>query len=304
MKTILCTHKYVKYAKQQIISIKNQINVNINLVVSIDSNDISVIEKWIDLLDSYFSKDDYIILKGPQKGFSSNFINAIIKSNCSSEYMAFSDHDDIWDKNKLYVAINSIKDLNNNDSPILYGSRTRYIDDSNNFITYSNMLCKPLGFQNALVQCLAGGNTMVFNKSLYSLITEIGFINVKSHDWWLYIVTTATGGKVIFDKNPYISYRQHENNVSGGNKSIYQVLYRVKSLISGDFRDWNKSNIYYLSNHKKLLNFKNNKILNDFVKVQDGNIFERFFYFFTSGIYRHSFLDNIAIFLCALFKRL
>ena len=35
---ILCTHKFVNYAEQQIISIKNQINVEIKLVISIDSD--------------------------------------------------------------------------------------------------------------------------------------------------------------------------------------------------------------------------------------------------------------------------
>jgi len=301
---ILCTHKYVKYAKQQIISIKNQINVNINLVVSIDSNDISIIKKWTDLVGTYFSKDNYIILKGPQKGFSSNFINAIIKSNSSSEYMAFSDHDDIWDNNKLYEAIKCIEKINKRNTPILYGSRTRYIDENDKFLTLSNTMKKSLGFKNSLVQCFAGGNTMVFNRNLFLLIKKIGFVDVSSHDWWLYIIASAVDGKIIYDKNSYVSYRQHQNNIIGGNKGALQSAIRIKRVMLGEYKAWNKNNIYYLIKNKEMISPASIKILSDFIKIQNGNFFERFFYFFRSGIYRQTFFGNVAIFIFTLFKKI
>ena len=301
---ILCTHKYVEYAEQQVISIKNQIKVNIKLVISIDSTEIKTVKMWLNLIEKYFTKDDFYILKGPQKGFSANFINAIIEYEKYSEYIAFSDHDDIWDDNKIFEAVKCIRNFEDDKLPVLYGSRTKYINENNKFITFSEIMQKPLTLKNALVQCFAGGNTMVFNKNLCSIIKKIGFVNVKSHDWWLYIIISAVNGKIIFDKNSYTSYRQHKNNISGGNKGIYNALARIKALLSGDYRAWNKKNLYYLIENKKIIDEENIRIINDFIKVQDGNFFQRFFYFFKSGIYRQSILGNIAIFIFSLLKKI
>ena len=301
---ILCTHKFVKYAEEQIVSIKNQINVKLKIIVSIDSSDNDVILLWTQLINKYFDKTDYKIINGPKKGFSYNFISALISSEVNCDFIAFSDHDDIWSNDKLYSAIKLIKSTTNENDPVLYASRTKYVDNNRKFITLSKNRKKTLSFKNAIVQCYAGGNTMVFNKKLYSIIKNIGLVDVKSHDWWLYIVATAVEGKIIYDKNSYISYRQHNDNISGGNLGIYQILIRIKSLFSGDFRVWNKKNIYYLQKNMNIINVNNTKTLNEFIKIQNGNICERFFYYFKSGIYRQNFLDNIALFIFALLKKI
>ena len=303
---ILCTHKFVKYAEQQIISIKKQINVNINLVISIDSNNKDTIENWLKLIQRYFDKKNFKIVKGPQNGFSSNFISTLINLNLHTEsnYVAFSDHDDLWDSNKLSNAIKYIETFNDLDLPILYGSRTKYIDKNNKFLTYSSNMKKPLTLKNALVQCFAGGNTMVFNLKLFTILKEIGFVEVKSHDWWVYIVASAVNGKIIYDKNSYTSYRQHEENISGGNKGLNNALIRIKGLINGDFRTWNKKNLRFLIENKELFDSENIKIIENFIKIQDGNFLERFFYFFKVGIYRQNLLGNIAIFIFALLKKI
>jgi hypothetical protein len=52
----------------------------------------------------------------------------------------------------------------------------------------------PPSFRNALVQSIAGGNTMVFNVALKRLIENAGPLDVPSHDWWVYILVTGSGG--------------------------------------------------------------------------------------------------------------
>ncbi len=301
---ILCTHKYTIHAEQQIISIRKQINVIVKLTVSIDSDNDETFRLWKNLLQKYFKDDEYKIIFGPKEGFSSNFINAIIKSEDDSDFFAFSDHDDIWDINKLYKAVEEITSFNQDSLPILYGSRTRYVDKNGNYITLSKLQKKLLKFENALVQCFAGGNTMVFNKKLFNLVKKIGLVNVKSHDWWLYIIASAVNGKIIFDKNAYISYRQYEDNISGGNIGLYQALIRLYGLLSGNFKSWTERNTYYLLKNKELISSNNYIILINFSKLQNGNIFERIYYFFKSGIYRQSLLQNIALFISAILKKI
>jgi hypothetical protein len=77
------------------------------------------------------------------------------------------------------------------------------------------------------VQSIAGGNTMVFNPAAKALLEAAGSLNVISHDWWLYILVMAAGGKVYYDPTPYIYYRQHPAALIGGNTSLSAKLKRM-----------------------------------------------------------------------------
>lgn len=47
------------------------------------------------------------------------------------------------------------------------------------------------------------------------------------HDWWLYLVA-ASFGKVIYDQESYIYYRQHANNQVGMRTGIRSFVFRIK----------------------------------------------------------------------------
>ena len=72
--------------------------------------------------------------------------------------------------------------------PFVYCSRTRLIDEEGDDIRLSQFYKKPPHFRNALVQSLAGGNTMVLNEETRRLLMKAGAdVNVASHDWWVYL---------------------------------------------------------------------------------------------------------------------
>ena len=80
-------------------------------------------------------------------------------------------------------------------TPALYGARTLLIDPEGAYLGRSPLFCRPPTFRNALVQNIAGGNTMVFNEAARRLLMAAGSaVQVPSHDWWLYLLTTAGGG--------------------------------------------------------------------------------------------------------------
>jgi len=300
---ILCTHKYIKYAELQVKSIKNQSDVSINLVVSIDSNNIDTIKKWTNLVKKYFNENEYKIVQGPLSGFSQNFLSTLINVDTNSDFFSFSDHDDIWEDKKLISAIKMLLKYDNS-IPLLYGSRSKYVKNNGEFLTYSIDYKKPKTFKNALVQCFAGGNTMVFNKKLLNIVKDIGFVRVKSHDWWLYILVTGVGGKAIYDNKSYILYRQHNENLSGGNKSLYQIFLRIRGITSGDFRSWNKTNIMYLNKNKKFLTDENKNTLHNFSIIQDGNIIVRIFLLIKIKLYRQTIFQSVGLFFAVFLKKL
>ena len=81
----------------------------------------------------------------------------------------------------------------------------------------SPLFTRPPAFQNALVQSLGGGNTMVFNRAAKKILQEAAAIDVVLHDWWVYQLVSAAGGMVHYDPRPMLKYRQHSDNLIGSN---------------------------------------------------------------------------------------
>ena len=90
------TYNGEKYIEGQLVSILTQLTDKDEVIVSDDGSKdgtIAVVERL---------KKEYPIIKivkGPQKGFSCNFENAV--KNASCDIILFSDQDDIWKPNKV-----------------------------------------------------------------------------------------------------------------------------------------------------------------------------------------------------------
>ncbi len=68
---------------------------------------------------------------------------------------------------------------------------------------------------------------MVFNYAALELLNAISCNELNDyplHDHWLSLVVSACGGKIIYDRNAYIFYRQHGDNVIGADRSIISKI--------------------------------------------------------------------------------
>ena len=141
------------------------------------------------------------------------------------DYYAFSDQDDIWEINKIELALKKIKDFNSSKS-ILYCSRTAYYsEDCLKKMGSSKIFKKKPDFRNALLQNIAGGNTILLNKKARNtIIKTLKSDEFVSHDWWCYQVIAGSGGEIIYDLNKTLKYRQHNNNLIGKNTSYFEKL--------------------------------------------------------------------------------
>jgi glycosyltransferase involved in cell wall biosynthesis len=153
----------------------------------------------------------------------------------------FCDQDDVWLPNKIERSLKATADAA---LPIVYGARTRLVDVDGKPIGFSPLFQRPKSFENALVQSMAGGNTMMLNPAAFALVAEsaarTGFV---THDWWAYILTTGCGGKAIYDPEPNLHYRQHANNIIGKNSGLKATLRRIAGVKNGQLRAWTASNI-------------------------------------------------------------
>jgi glycosyltransferase involved in cell wall biosynthesis len=235
------------------------------------------------------------IIDGPRRGASANFLSQACGEGLPSEYYAFCDQDDVWEADKLSRAINALEQVAPG-IPALYGSRTRLIDKDGNEIGFSPLFRKKPEFRSALVQSIAGGNTMVFNQEARELLAFCGAdLDVPSHDWWLYQVVSACGGQVRYDTYPSVRYRQHAHNLIGSNKGWTARLRRLGMLHRGRFRHWQDLNVAALARLRPRMCAENQRIFNLFRQARKQPFLDRATMFAQASVYRQTLLGNMGL---------
>ena len=163
----------------------------------------------------------------------------------------------MWEADKLERAVAWLATVPSGTAAV-YGSRTTLIDPDGRVIGMSPLFRKPPTFRNALVQNIAGGNTMVLNEAARQLLIKAGgALDVPSHDWWLYQLTTASGGLMHYDTHCSVRYRRHERNLVGWNIGIVARVRRARMLIQGRFKNWTDRNVKALEGFRPHMSAEN-----------------------------------------------
>ena len=220
-----------------------------------------------------------------------------------ADYFAFCDQDDVWEPDKLSRALAWLAHVDP-EIPALYCCRTRLIDEQGHTIGYSPLFSKAPHFRNAIVQSIAGGNTMVFNAAARRLLIRAGGdVAVPAHDWWLYILVTAMGGTVRYDRHPSVRYRVHGANAIGANCTFRARLARIRLLLKGRLRTWTDMHAAALLPLVSDISPEGRRILVEFLDARRANAFRRIFYIYVLRIYRQTLAGNIALFFAFLLRK-
>jgi glycosyltransferase involved in cell wall biosynthesis len=291
---LLCTLDGERFLAEQLASLERQTFENWKLVASDDGSSDGT-KSILQAFKKSFAPGKVEIVDGPHCGAPANFLSLACMANLASEYYAFCDQDDIWEADKLARAIDLL-DRAGGDMPALYGSRTSLIDEKGKKIGLSPLFSKTPTFRCALVQSIAGGNTMVFNQKARELLTLCGAdVDIPSHDWWLYQVTSACGGQVRYDAYPSVRYRQHTQNVIGSNIGWAARMRRLRMLRKGRFRHWAALNVAALARLRPRMSRENQQIFDLFCKARHRPLLQRAAMFAQAGIYRQTLLDNVGL---------
>jgi glycosyltransferase involved in cell wall biosynthesis len=153
--------------------------------------------------------------------------------------IAFADQDDVWLPEKLARGVAAISRLDAN-TPVLYCARQMLVDATLHPIRLSSDLAQPPGFPQALTQNIATGCTVMLNPAASKLLAEAEEPSHTLHDWWAYLLVTAAGGQVVFDREPTVLYRQHPHNAVGvplsRRKRAVAALRRGPNIFMRSFR--------------------------------------------------------------------
>lgn len=290
-----------RYIKEQIESLLTQSIGVPDLFLLDDCSSKPVASEIVEMLEE--KKVAYTVIRRKKNvGFSRNFLKGLADIPQNYEYYAFCDQDDVWLERKLEAAILRLSEVPTG-VPALYCGRTMAYDaECKKFLKYSPEFKKRPSFQNALAQNIGGGNTMVLNKAARDLVA-LTAAPVVSHDWWCYQIVTGVGGCVIYDKNSYLKYRQHGNNLIGVNSGVKARLARIRRLFNGEFREWNNINLASLKKFEHMLTDKTSRCLLMFTLGRDAPLLSRIFIILKSGIHRQSFIGNVAFALAVLFRK-
>jgi len=232
---------------------------------------------------------------GPGAGFRANFMSLACAPDIQARYYAFADQDDLWDRDKLETGLRWLEGAPD-ELPNLYCARTRLVNQAGHVIGSSPLFSRPVSFRNALVQSVAGGNTMMFNNATKGLLAEAGAdVDVQTHDWWTYLLTTGCGGRVWYDPRPTVGYRQHAANLVGSNVSLTGRIRRATRLLAGHFRIMNDRNVAALRRMEHRLTAENLELLNSFDSARKEQLPFRVARMRRVGVYCHTHIGNAGL---------
>ncbi|KTC05569.1 glycosyltransferase family 2 protein [Pseudomonas syringae] len=298
----MCTYNGAAYLRAQLESFAAQTFSDWVLYVSDDAST----DDTLRILSDYqvlWGNQRLVIFNGPCKGFAENFISLVQRPEIEADYFAFSDQDDVWFSDKLERSVNRLEHLDSN-KPALYCSRTRLVDADLKVIGVSPLFSKPPSFKNALVQSLAGANTMLINQTARGLLVRLPEHSpLIAHDWLTYLLVTGCGGEVCYDAQPCLDYRQHSGNLIGANASTRDRLVRFRKMLSGRFIEWNDANVAILKGMERVLTVENRAVLTDFDNGRRQTGFKRLSTLRKAGIYRQTLQGNLSLMLAVCLGR-
>lgn len=299
---LLTTFNGARFLSQQLDSILGQDHTAWTLYISDDGST----DDTLTIIESYqreLGAERVRLFHGPRRGFAQNFLSLIRNPVVTGDYFAFSDQDDRWFPDKLSRSLNRVSQAG--EIPAFYCSRTRLVDEAGHVTGLSPRFQRMPGFRNALVQSLAGANTMVLNSAARELLARVPTSErVVSHDWLCYLLVSGCGGHIFYDPEPTLDYRQHASNLMGSNSCFSGRLVRIRKMFEGTFREWNQQNLQVLRNFSNMFDAHNRTALVLFERARDSSFFPRLYLLWRAGVYRQTGFGNIGLIVAASVRRI
>ncbi|MHB1256383.1 MAG: glycosyltransferase family 2 protein [Dethiobacteraceae bacterium] len=288
VQVLLSTFNGQKFLEELLDSILNQDYPELGVLIRDDGST----DETVRILDKYSGLENVQILHGNNLGAVGSFFALLEDSSPGFEYIAFCDQDDLWLKDKVSRAIGILEKCDEN-MPLMYCSRVTLTDENLRKLGFSQIPRREPAFANALVQNVATGCTIIINNAARQLLLKELPSAILIHDWWIYLVVSAFG-KVIYDEESKILYRQHSLNMIGEKsgllaKWVKRIVRFLKQgripFVTTQAKEFHRIFGDYLPADKKL-------ILDRFINER-STFMGRLRYAFKSDTYRQAKLDDL-----------
>ena len=220
---LMATYNGEKYIEEQCQSIINQTYTDWRLIISDDCST----DKTVEILKRYqkcYSKKIFVYENNISSGSAKNNFYKLLDYS-TSEYVMFSDQDDVWKKDKIAVTYNKMIEMQTeygDNMPLLVHTDLCVVDENLNVINNSLFSMQQMDYtrdklNNLLVENIVTGCTVMVNRSLLDMVYQKPKYSIM-HDSWLALIA-ASFGKIGFVNSSTIFYRQHARNLVGAKKT-------------------------------------------------------------------------------------
>lgn len=210
-----------KYIEMQLESIFMQGYQDFKLYIADDKSTDNTI-RIIKIFQEHFPGRIVLIVNNKRLGVVKNFETLLY--HCKEKYIAISDQDDIWERDKLTLQMRAMLKLEKESKACLVHSNLSMIDENSEitaksyfgFRGYKLNDEKDLG--HILGPCGVMGNTLLINRELCNQALPFPD-KLEVHDYWLAIIAELYGKRKTLEES-LVKYRIHNNNVSNSKQSI------------------------------------------------------------------------------------
>lgn len=234
----MATRNGAKWIVEQVESILAQRDVQVKIIVQDDCSSDSTLdilrEKYPALIPHQIelrSNDS------PTGSAGANFKKLFREADAGGfEFVAFADQDDIWNPDKLNraVAVLTAQEADGYSAAV----KAFWADGREHVLAQSGREREA----DFLFEGAGQGCTFVLTARAFARVQE--FCRRRSdaadgfhyHDWLVYLLVRAWGGRWSFDAVPCLLYRQHQNNEIGARGNFGAITRRLSLLSNGWYR--------------------------------------------------------------------
>ena len=223
---LMSTYNGHSYLNEQLKSLAQQ---TVAKDVTVYIRDDGSTDDTFEIIEKWKTRMNIVLYKESNAGPAMSFWWLLMNPEIQADYYAFCDQDDVWDANKLEVAINHL-----NVDTHFYACNCRIINE--NGLIIDEIRCKEvpqISIKRLFVSGVTQGCSMVFDDALRRYIIEKKLQCIPMHDVVLMLYAMSFG-KIYWDQEPHFSYRVHSHNVVA--KSNKSMIKRMKTTL------WNWKN--------------------------------------------------------------
>lgn len=253
---LMCTYNGEKFIAQQIQSILDQTYSDFRLIIV---DDISK-DRTVEIIQQMMLLDSRIELHQNEKnlGYFNNFLSGL--NFVTSDYLFFSDQDDVWVKHKIEVQLSDlIQDkesvlMSFSNSYLLYDS----LDSNANYETKRDADKIKTYYSTAVelaLRNIVSGHTILMRTNELPWIKErMSKIIDKQHLYFDYVLTLLLleRGKIKYINESFVYFRQHSNSTSTVMRMNYYKYISSNAFAFSQISESTKTGNYFSVLNKTL----------------------------------------------------
>jgi len=214
VEVLLSTYNGEKYLAEQLESVWRQTYPEVWLSVRDDGSS----DATMGVLDRLLAgRPRTKVVMGAHLGAAQSFMSLLRSVSPETAYVAFCDQDDVWLPDKLEAAVSGIEHF---EGPAMYCSAVTLVTEDLAEVRVHRRCVRGPSFENALVENIATGCTIVLNRPAVDLLASQQPKKLVMHDAWCYLVVAGCG-EVVYDRLPHALYRLHRANTVGVGTTLW-----------------------------------------------------------------------------------